>query len=304
MDLAGLISTLKNSNMQILTGVFVNNKVLIDGAELPCTWLNHVKALSGEKVLVAVVGTTGVVLGVLAGAARPAFGNITSSSRGRVMVMPFDSTMTGSGKSIEVLNNGFELPSTGTLVTLDWVGGNPVITGVINDFPSVSTTPAPPLTIEEPNQPIIISAIDTGTWLTGSKTWSNRLSGGAFQKDTALIGAYFYDSSVRMLRECQSLSIYLPARRRAGNMSAPATIYFQPHSLPAPTTAPQLLDTFKSFTVPPSWEGGWIPLGQDFIRSIPPGAPWGIALTGTDYIGFDGVTSLAEAGTLKGEKPR
>lgn len=302
MDLAGLINTLKPVNLRILTGVFVNNKVLIDGAELPCIWLAHVKALSGDKVLVAVTGSSGIVLGSLAPSPRPVFGRITSSSRGRVMVMSYDSTMTGAGKSIEVLNNGMELPSAGTLVTLDWAGSNPVITGVINDLPSVSTTPPPALSIDEPNPPVIISAIDAGTYITSTRTWSDRLTGGVFQKDTSLVGAFFYDSSVRVLRECQSLSIYLPARRRAGNMSAQATIRFQPHSLPAPSSPPQPLSVVKSFSIPAGWEGGWIPLGQDFTRSIPANQSWGIALTGSDYIGFDGVSSLAESGALKGEK--
>lgn len=302
MDLAGLINTLKTANVRILTGVFVNNKVLIDGAELPCVWLNHVKALSGDKVLVAVTDSSGIVLGALAPSARPLFGRIASSSRGRVMVMPYDSTMDGTGKSIEVLNNGMALPSTGTLVTLDWTGNNPVITGVINDLPTVSTTPPPALSIDEPNPPIVISAIDAGTWVTSTKSWSDRFTGAVFQKDGSLIGAYFYDSSARVLRECQSLSIYLPARRRAGNMSAPATVRFQPHSLSAPSNPPQPLSVVKSFSIPAGWEGGWIPLGQDFARSIPANQPWGIALTGSDYIGFDGVASLAESGALKGEK--
>jgi hypothetical protein len=237
--------------------------VMIEGVQVPATWLDPVSVNYGDVVAVALCrGEAGqssaIVLGRVTDTPRPTTGTVVSVGGGQAIVR------TASGNVSAT--HSWSAPSVGQVVSLMWQDGRPTTVGPVTysapDTPPGALPSAPSQQLGQTDGTAVIRPVYSASWSTrrsDGSPWTERIvTGGKF----ASIGAWGYGGQFAALKAIPDLRIVEASlhfgERTADGGNAAVTIQGRCHT--SGSLGQQPTATGPSLSVALA---KWAPGGQD-----------------------------------------
>ena len=316
MNLPDMIDPAKDT-VRIVPG-YANqgSNISVGGLVQPAVWVTSAVAEPGDPLIVAMVDrqtaqSQAVVLGVTGKYAAPA----VQPREGTVATAPSGSeTITVSTAAGEVTATFLAsyVPAVSDRVRLYWDDGGATVLGKVGVTPTppppapkpvvqAKVTPPPP---KPPTGTADYAAASSGTFTASYGVWNtyykSDLYQGSYGGATGNTGVWFYHGKPGALKgkTITRARIYIPARQRAGNYNQSVTLNLRLHtSSRKPGGNVTLTGTTHEISIPKGWGGGWKDLpvawGADILKG------YGVAISGGDYAGLNGIQRTRSSGQLK-----
>lgn len=311
-DLARLRPTTPPSR-PLLGQVASATTVSIAGSEVPVLW-EHPEAvpLVGDRVRCDLIDGT-MVAGPVVTPTRPT----APTPPGRIGTVAAVTTPTLSVTVSGVTHTGCPCVTgtyvVGDKVLLTWEAGytsptvlgktgataaNPTGPATDPDPSTVPTAPTMPTTTKGATTEVF-RASESRTWSESKGGWSSYYGPHAYQgtwDGQTYSGFWWAASRLRSTltgRTVTAASIWVPARRRAGNYNASGALHVGTHTQRTRGEAKPTWTALFDTTLPAGWDGGWVTIPDANLGALVTVLAAGgyVGIVGSPYIGVVGVGS-------------